>query len=411
MEDVKRALIVGAGPAGLAAAEILALSGFRVTIAEAMPSPGRKFLMAGKSGLNLTKDEAPAVFKDRIPCRVPVFQSALSNFGPREVRQWAEDLGQPLFAGSTGRVFPVAMKASSLLRAWLNRLDQLNVRLETRMRWVGWENEAWQFETAGGTKLVEADVGVLALGGASWSRLGSNGAWAEVLKREGVEVAPFQPANVGLEIDWSSHMAPYFGSPVKSVQLSADELRSRGEWVITATGIEGGGIYEVSSAVRDGAALAVDLFPDLTEEDVSKRLAKRSKESLSNRLRKLGLDPVRRALAIEWGRPFGGEVKLAARLKAVPVPVAGLMPMDGAISTAGGVSWNGLDGFMLKSRPGVFVAGEMLDWEAPTGGYLLTGCFATGRAAGTQAAKWMGVERGASPSRSPGYFPQEEGEL
>jgi uncharacterized flavoprotein (TIGR03862 family) len=384
------ALVIGAGPAGLAAAERLGARGLRVLVAEAMPSVGRKFLMAGKSGLNITKAEAMEPFLARFSDGSQALKDAIRGFGPEEVQHWAEGLGQPVFTGSTGRVFPEAMKASPLLRAWLRRLAEAGVKIETRMRWTGRDGADWLFDTPGGERRVRAGATVLAMGGASWRRLGSDGAWAEVL---GVPVAPFKPSNVGLRIGWSEHMAVHIGAPVKAVRLMAGNIESRGEWVISAGGMEGGGVYEVSMAVRDGAPLFIDLMPDLDLPDVETRLAKpRGKASISNHLRKaLGMSEVQRALLMEWGRPLPEGPALARRIKALRVPVAGTMPLDQAISTGGGISWDALEGFMLKALPGTFVAGEMLDWEAPTGGYLLTGCLATGRAAGDAAADWLDV--------------------
>ncbi|RZW08393.1 MAG: TIGR03862 family flavoprotein [Rhodobacteraceae bacterium] len=389
------ALVVGAGPAGLAAAERLASAGAKVLVADAMPSVGRKFLMAGKSGLNLTKDEPVDAFLARFAGGPASFTDAVRGFGPADVLEWAEGLGQPVFAGTTGRVFPKAMKASPLLRAWLGRLDRMGVRVATRMRWTGWDGNDWLFETPGGPRRVSPDVAILALGGASWRRLGSDGAWVDILRQHGISLAPFRPSNGGLRVEWSRHMATHFGAPVKATRLIADGTESRGEWVVSSAGMEGGGVYEVSMAVRDGSSLHVDLTPDLSEADIVRRLDRRpAKESLSNRLRKaLGLSPVARALVMEWGQPLPKGALLAERIKRLPVPVAGVMPMDQAISTAGGVDWGALDGYMLRTRPGTFVAGEMLDWEAPTGGYLITGCLATGRAAGDAAAMWLAASR------------------
>jgi uncharacterized flavoprotein (TIGR03862 family) len=383
--------VIGGGPAGLMAAEMLSARGVAVTVYDAMPSLGRKFLMAGKSGLNLTKDEPPAAF--RAAYGAAPLDAALSDFGPEAVQDWARGLGQPLFTGSTGRVFPQAMKASPLLRAWLRRLDGAGVRLRPRWRWTGWENGALAFDTVDGPQHVTADATVLALGGASWRRLGSDGAWADLLAARGIPIAPFRPANVGLRIRWSAHMAPHLGAPLKSVAFRAGNTVSRGEAVLSAEGLEGGGIYTVSAAVRDGAALHIDLRPDLDQKALADRLAKpRGKASIGNFLRRAaGLDPVKLALLNELARPLpAGQEALARTIKALPVPVARLADMDGAISTAGGVPFAALDeGLMLTDLPGTFCAGEMLDWEAPTGGYLLTGCLATGRRAGIAAAEWL----------------------
>jgi uncharacterized flavoprotein (TIGR03862 family) len=375
------ALVVGAGPAGLMAAGELALAGRRVLLAEAKPSPARKFLMAGKSGLNLTKDEPPAAFASRYDAGwlAPI----LRDFGPAEVQGWARELGQEVFTGSSGRVFPVTMKASPLLRAWLGDLAARGVALRTRWRWTGWQGAAFRFQTPEGEVALRPRVAVLALGGASWARLGSDGAWVPWLTARGVEVAPWKPANMGLRVDWSPHMARHFGQPVKGAALIAGGLRQRGEFVVSARGLEGGGIYAMARPVREGAALMLDLLPDLPEAEVTARLSRmRPGESAANRLRKLGLSPVAVALAMEWakGMPLAGVKRLAVRH-------AGPRPMDEAISVAGGITRDSLtDDLELRALPGIFAAGEMLDWEAPTGGYLLTGCLATGRHAGRAAA-------------------------
>ena len=381
------ALVIGAGPAGLMAAEVMAEAGLRVTVADAMPSVGRKFLMAGKSGLNLTKDEQQEDFLKAYGADLhPTLHAALADFGPAQVQDWATGLDQPLFTGSTGRVFPKAMKASPLLRAWLNRLTAMGVTLQTRWRWTGWHDGALGFQTPQGETDVNPTVTVLALGGASWARLGSDGAWSRHLSDV---VAPFAPANMGFEINWSHHMTRHLGSPVKSVAIWAGDQTTRGEFVISARGIEGGGIYMLSRAMRDGAPLHLDLLPDWPLEKAREALQRpRGKMSLPNYLRKtLRLDAVRIALLSEFGRPFPSD--LAPLIKNLPVHHNGPRPMDEAISTAGGVRFDTLTkGLMLKNRPSVFCAGEMLDWEAPTGGYLITGCLATGRRAGRAAVSF-----------------------
>lgn len=386
------AIIIGAGPAGLMAAEELARAGCSVTIADAMPSPGRKFLMAGKSGLNLTKDEPLDRFISHYHAPKP-FQDIVRRFGPAEVRAWAQGLGQELFTGSSGRVFPRAMKASPLLRAWMARLQGLGVRLRTRWRWVGWDTTGdLLFDTPDGRLTRAPAATILALGGASWARLGSNGHWADILAPRGVTLARFRPANGGLDVAWSDHMRRFFGTPVKATRLIAGSHVQRGEFVISSRGLEGSAIYAVFRAVREGAPLFVDLCPDWSVAEVAARLARpRGKASLSNHLRKvLRLDPARLALLNEFGRPLPGD--LAPLIKALPVRHAGPRPLDEAISTAGGVSFDAVDqGLMLTGLPGVFVAGEMLDWEAPTGGYLITGCLASGRHAGRAAACFLQV--------------------
>ncbi len=383
--DAPDALLIGAGPAGLMAAEVLAEAGYDVLIADAMPSAARKFLMAGKSGLNLTKDEPLPELLSHYHPQAPQLIVAVSDFGPQEVITWAKGLGQEVFTGSTGRVFPVAMKASPLLRAWLARLDTKGLRLMRRWRWTGWNGEAAVFATPDGERQIEAKVTILALGGASWARLGSDGHWAALFKGQ---TAPFAPANMGLIVDWAPQMAQHFGKPVKGAALVAGDLSSRGEFVVSARGLEGGGIYSVSRAVREGAPLLIDLFPDTSLLQLRAALSRpRGKATLAKHLRQtLGLDPIRWALLNEFGRPLPDD--FAPLLKALPVRHSGPRPMDEAISTAGGLRFDALDeGLMLMDRPGVYAAGEMLDWEAPTGGYLLTGCLATGRLAGLAAAK------------------------
>jgi uncharacterized flavoprotein (TIGR03862 family) len=371
------ALVIGGGPAGLMAAEVIAEAGHRVVLAEAMPTLGRKFLMAGKSGLNLTKDEPPGTFAARYDAGwlAPILQA----FGPDQVKDWARGLGQEVFTGSSGRVFPVAMKASPLLRAWAARLAGLGVDLRTRWRWQG----GGEFATPDGPVTLHPAVTVLALGGGSWRRLGSDGAWVPVLRAAGVGVADFRPSNAGLVVRWSPHMARHFGQPLKGIRLTAGGLSSRGEVVVGARGLEGGGLYPLTPALRQGAGLVIDLFPDFDAPALAARMARaKPGDSRANRLRKLGLSPVAAALVAETG---------ATDLKAVPLP-ATLRPIDEAISTAGGITRDSLtDDLELRALPGTFAAGEMLDWDAPTGGYLLTACLATGRHAGRAAALHMGA--------------------
>ena len=376
------ALVLGAGPAGLMAAEELARVGAKVVVCEAKPSVGRKFLMAGKSGLNVTKDEPLEHFTGHYDC--PRLRPILETFGPDQVQAWCRDLGQEVFSGSSGRVFPVAMKASPLLRAWAERLASLGVEVRTRWRWTGFQGDGFRFDTPAGRKVLSPQVTVLALGGASWARLGADGAWVPWLQERGVPIAGWKPANMGFRVNWSPHMAPHFGQPVKGVALLVNGRHERGEFVISSKGVEGGGIYAVSRALREGAELVLDLLPDLSDQQLADRLARgKPGDSSVNRLRKLGLSPVQVALVMEFSRdaPF-------ARLKRLPIPLAGPRPLDEAISVAGGIRWDGLtEGLEVKALPRVFACGEMLDWEAPTGGYLLTACWATGRWAGRAAAR------------------------
>ncbi|WP_242500600.1 TIGR03862 family flavoprotein [Tropicimonas sp. IMCC6043] len=374
------------------AAETLAAAGHRVTIAEAKPSPGRKVLMAGKSGLNLTKSEPAETFLGAYAEAADWLEPMLEAFGPEEVQGWARGLGQDVFTGSAGRVFPVAMKASPLLRAWLARLQGYGVTLHGRWRWQGWDGADCLFETPGGARRVSPHATVLAMGGASWARLGSDGAWAPLLAAAGAGLDPFAPANVGLRVDWSRHMEQHFGMPVKSVALLADGQVHRGEFVLSRRGLEGSGIYAVSRPAREGVPIWIDLLPDWSPAKLAERLARpRGKLSLSNYLRRaLRLDPVKLALLREFGGPLPEGPALAALLKALPLRHAGPRPLDEAISVAGGVRQDAVDAqLMLKCRPGTFAAGEMLDWEAPTGGYLLTACLATGRWAGQGADAWL----------------------
>ena len=387
------ALVIGGGPAGLMAAEALLQAGRTVTLVEAKPSIGRKFLMAGKSGLNLTKMQAFGPFLASYGAGLhPTMRACLKAFGPDEVKAWTEGLGQTTFTGSTGRLFPDAMKASPLLRAWLARLDGLGLERHTRWRWVDWERNMHHFETPEGARVLTPRVTVFALGGASWARLGSDGQWAERFAANGIKVAPFQPSNVGLVVDWSDHMTRHFGAPLKGIALHAGDQVSRGEAVISKRGLEGGGVYPLVPWLREGADLRLDLLPDLTLEAVADRLSKpKGKTSLSNHLRRvLKLSAAAQAILREFVHPLPDHpTALAQVIKAVPIHHSRLRPMDEAISTAGGVSFDALDDtLMLKDRPGTFCAGEMLDWDAPTGGYLLTACFATGLWAGLHAAEY-----------------------
>ncbi|WP_439104558.1 NAD(P)/FAD-dependent oxidoreductase [Celeribacter marinus] len=378
------ALVVGAGPAGLMAADEMSRAGLRVILTEAKPSPARKFLMAGKSGLNLTKKESLETFVAAYdPCH-PTMVDALRGFGPLDVVAWADALGQEVFAGSTGRVFPKEMKASPLLRAWLAKLNSQGVELRRNWRLTDID-DGFVFYTPDGERRLTPKVTVLALGGASWARLGSDGAWVDMLKPIG-NIEPFHASNVALHIAWSDHMAPHFGVAVKNIGLAAGAYTSRGEMVISHSGLEGGGIYTVSRGLRDGAPLVVDLMPDWDDTRVAQALNKRKpKESTANFLRKtLRLPPEKIALMMEFARPL--PTNLLPALKRLEIPNAKPAPMDEAISTAGGVSFDALThDLAFKARPTLFAAGEMLDWDAPTGGYLITGCLATGLVAGRGA--------------------------
>jgi uncharacterized flavoprotein (TIGR03862 family) len=398
--------VIGAGPAGLMAAEVLARGGARVTVYDAMPSAGRKFLMAGRGGLNLTHSEALPQFLERYRDAAPRLEAAIHAFAPEALRQWSETLGQPTFIGSSGRVFPKAFKASPLLRAWLRRLDASGVQFALRHRWTGWdENGDLLFQTADGPRAVDARATVLALGGASWPRLGSDGTWVETLAAKGVAISPLRPANCGFLVDWSEIFRDRFeGEPLKGVALTFGAHTVRGEAVITRAGIEAGAIYALSAELREAiiksgkAVLHVALRPDLKTGDLIKQLStSRGKQSFSNFLRKaIRLSPVAIGLLQEEAIASGVALSslspknLAELINAAPVKLTGVAPIARAISTAGGISFDELDaGFMIRRLPGTFAAGEMLDWEAPTGGYLLQASFATGAAAGRGALKYL----------------------
>jgi uncharacterized flavoprotein (TIGR03862 family) len=397
--------VIGAGPAGLMAAETLARGGAKVVVHDRMPSVGRKFLMAGRGGLNLTHSEAPDAFVARYGERRAEVAPWLDVFSQADLIAWAEGLGQPTFVGSSGRVFPRAMKASPLLRAWLARLTDLGVEVRARSRWTGWHDGDLLFETPEGERVERASATVLALGGASWPRLGSDGAWAPWLEGASVPVQTLVPANAGFDIDWSPVLVDRFaGAVLKPAALSFDGRTVRGELVVTRYGIEGGAVYALSAALRetiarDGSAtLTVDLRPDLTEEALAERLARpRGKNSVTNHLRKAGgLSPVAVAILREIGEVPPGAPKLAKRIKAVRLTLTGIQGLDRAISSAGGVRFEGVDpSLMLTARPGVFVAGEMIDWEAPTGGYLLQATLASGVVAGRGALEWQASQSAA----------------
>jgi hypothetical protein len=401
-----QAAIIGAGPAGLMAAETLAQGGNAVTVYDAMPSAGRKFLMAGRGGLNLTHSEPLPAFLARYREVEPSLAGAIKTFPPERLRAWCEALGQPTFVGTSGRIFPKVLKASPLLRAWLRRLDAMGVSFSMRHRWTGWDDSGrLLFQTPAGESAIETRATVLALGGASWPRLGSDGGWAELLRGKGVGVSPLKPANCGFTVNWSDIFRERFeGAPLKGIALSFAKRSVRGEAVVTREGIEGGAVYALSAELREAilrsgqATLHIALRPEISASDLIKRLsAPRGKQTLSNWLRKAAqLSPVGIGLlqeaTVKSGTPLASlsAEELAASINAVPVQLTGVASIARAISSAGGVAFDQLDAdFMLRRLPGVLAAGEMLDWEAPTGGYLLQGCFATGFAAGKGAAKWL----------------------
>ena len=399
--------VVGGGPAGLMAAEVAANNGIKVDVFDAMPSVGRKFLMAGKGGLNLTHAESPLLFAARYGARRAQVEPWLAAFGPDALRAWALALGIETFVGTSHRVFPKEMKAAPLLRTWIRRLRVTGVAFHMRHRWLGWnEDGALKFDTPNGVFDVRADAVVLAPGGGSWARLGSDGAWTSLLAARGVTIAPLRPANCGFDCAWSEHFrARYAGQPLKSVMASFIDDRGAthrqpGECIVTASGIEGGVIYALSAPLRDAiaahgsATLHLDLAPGRDLHRLTRDLSEsRGKRSLSNHLQnKAGIAGVKAGLLREGGSAgvLADPTLLATRIKALPLQLTAPRPLDEAISSAGGVSFDALDHqLMLREVPGVFCAGEMLDWEAPTGGYLLTACFASGRVAGAGVVDWL----------------------
>jgi len=408
-----RVAIIGGGPAGLMAAEVLGQAGVNVDLYDAMPSVGRKFLLAGVGGMNITHAEDYAAFVSRYGERAGDLRPLLDAFSPDSLREWIHGLGIDTFVGSSGRVFPSDMKAAPLLRAWLKRLRENDVRIHTRQRWLGWdEHGALRIAGPQGETQVEADATLLALGGGSWARLGSDGAWVPLLQNRGIAIAPLQPANCGFEVaGWSEHLREKFaGAPLKTVSLALPgEAPRKGEFVLTATGIEGSLVYALSAPIRntinrDGAAtVLLDLLPDRTLTQIASALARpRGSQSMAKHLhRQLKFDGVKAALLRELtdATTFQAPQALAAAIKALPIRLVRPRPLDEAISSAGGVPFEELDeGLMLRRLPGVFCAGEMLDWEAPTGGYLLTACFASGRAAAEGMLRWL---RANVPANAP----------
>ncbi|MGE8065515.1 TIGR03862 family flavoprotein [Pseudomonas sp. NPDC089569] len=408
-----RVAIIGGGPAGLMAAEVLSQAGIRVDLYDGMPSVGRKFLLAGVGGMNITHSEAYPAFLSRYAERAPQIAPLLRAFGAEALCQWIHDLGIQTFVGTSGRVFPTDMKAAPLLRAWLKRLRDSGVVIHTRHRWIGWnEHGGLRIASPEGEITVQADATLLALGGGSWARLGSDGAWMSPLERQGVQLAPLQPSNCGFEVQaWSELMVSKFaGAPLKNVAIGLnDDIPRLGECVITATGIEGSLIYALSAQVREAinrqgsATIHLDLLPGKPVDKIQAALSKpRGSRSMAKHLHsQLGIDGVKAALLRELtaAETFTDMALLAKAIKALPLTLVKTRPLDEAISSAGGVTFEAMDErLMLKQMPGVFCAGEMLDWEAPTGGYLLTACFASGRAAGLGIVEWLKTE--ARPSRA-----------
>jgi uncharacterized flavoprotein (TIGR03862 family) len=405
--------IIGAGPAGLMAAEVLSQTDIRVDLYEAKPSAGRKFLIAGKGGLNLTHSEPLDSFLSRYGTRQPQIEPLLAKFGPADLRQWVKELGFDTFVGSSGRIFPTDMKAAPLLRAWLRRLSRDGVVFHFRHRWCGWDEAgALQFETPAGIKMVSPDATILALGGGSWAKLGSDGMWLPLLAQRNIPMAPLRPSNCGFDVAWSSHFRSRFaGHPLKFVGLTfTDSLgltfQRQGEFVVSENGVEGSLIYAVSAQVRDEiergktAVIYIDLTPNKSEQQLQAKLAQpRGSRSLSSHLQsRVGLKGVKTGLLHEFvpKADMASPAKMAATIKALPIPLIAPRPLDEAISTAGGVLFEALDeSLMVRTIPGLFCTGEMLDWEAPTGGYLLTACFASGHVTGLGALAWLKKTKGA----------------
>lgn len=397
----KTIAIIGGGPAGLMAAEILTQKGVTVDLYESMPSLGRKFLMAGKSGLNLTHAEPYHTFITRYGDKQQQIETYLNHFKPNDLLAWVKELGIETFIGSSGRVFPKEMKASPLLRAWLQRLQSNGVNFHMRHRWKGWQEQFLIFDSPTGEIKIKPNATILALGGASWPKLGSRGEWVSWLEQAGIRIKPFYPANCGFIVNWTKHFSEKFhGHPMKSVVLSFKDFKQKGEFTLTRTGVEGSLIYAASAKLRDELAatgtarLTLDLAPDISRENLMIALAKpRGSRSLTSHIKRATrLSDAKIGLLYEFipKEDLVNVEKLANAIKALHIPLSATSSLEKAISSAGGVCFENLnDKLMLNKMPGVFCAGEMLDWEAPTGGYLLTACFATGRAAGQGVLDWL----------------------
>jgi uncharacterized flavoprotein (TIGR03862 family) len=398
--------IIGGGPVGLMAAEVISAQGLKVDVYDSMPSLGRKFLLAGKGGLNITHSEPFEKFVSRYGERRANIELLLNVFGPEELRQWVHGFGIDTFVGTSGRVFPVGMKASPLLRAWLKRLNDSGVTFHLRHKWTGWlPDKSLHFVSADGDVAIQADAVLLALGGGSWARLGSDGAWTSWLRNVGAEVEPLRPSNCGFDVAWTLYFRERFeGHPVKSVVLSFGSFRQQGEFIVTKEGVEGSLIYAASALLRDEieargqAVMMLDLAPDRSHEWLVERLSRpRGSRSMASHLEKMvNLKGVKAGLLREFvpKEDFWNLQPLAHFIKNLPIPLIATRPLDEAISSAGGVTFESLDEhLMLRSMPGVFCAGEMLDWEAPTGGYLITGCMASGYAAGRGVLNWLGASK------------------
>jgi uncharacterized flavoprotein (TIGR03862 family) len=404
---ISRVAVIGGGPAGLMAAEVLSQAGVHVDLYDAMPSVGRKFLLAGKGGMNITHSEPAADFVQRYGARAAEVGQWLEQFDQQAVRDWIHGLGIDTFVGTSGRVFPSDMKAAPLLRAWLHRLREAGVQFHMRHRWLGWRDGQLVFASPAGEQLVRADAVILALGGGSWARLGSSGAWVGLLAREAVAVAPLAPSNCGFDVDWSEHFSSrHAGAPLTTVAIEStgaggQPVRRQGQFVVTSTGVEGSLIYALSAPLRDqiagsgSATIYLDLVPDFSAQRVEAEVTHpRGARSMSSHLQsRLGIKGVKSGLLRECltAEQFADPAQLAAAIKRLPVVLKRARPIDEAISSAGGIRFDAMDPqtSMLRALPGVFAAGEMIDWEAPTGGYLLTACFASGRAAGRGALAWL----------------------